>query len=132
MMRSRMTELPVPREWEEQVALVQWLNIHPILKELYLKNDNEGKRTPQQGFQAKRLGLKPGASDLFIFYPTIRFNGLWLEMKRNKIYTPSERNTVTWKAQEKFIKTVKSVGYQGHFCYGWEDAIRLINEYLLS
>lgn len=112
--------------------MVTWLKFHPILKNFYLKNDNEGKRTPAQGAQAKRMGLRQGASDLFIYYPTKTYHGLWLEIKRNKKYTPSERNTETWKAQEKFIETVKSVGFSGEFCYGFVDGKRIIEAYLLS
>lgn len=121
-----------PREYLEQVELVIWLKFHPILKNFYYKNDNEGKRTPAQGAQAKRLGLRPGVSDLFIYYPTKAYHGLFLEMKRNKKYTPSEQNTETWKAQENFLETVKSVGYQGAFCYGWYDAKKIIESYLLT
>lgn len=124
--------IEVPKEYVEQTALVAWLAQHWKLKEFFLKNDNEGKRTPAQGHQAKRMGLRRGASDLFIAYPTRTYHGLWLEVKRNKKYTASEMKTDTWLAQEKFIETMKSVGYQGHFCYGWVDGKRLIEDYLLS
>ena len=97
-----------------------------------MKNDNEGKRTPAQGAQAKSMGLRPGASDLFIAWPTKTYHGLWLEVKRNKKYTTSERNTDTWKAQESFIEEMKSVGFAGEFCYGWIDGKRIIESYLLT
>jgi hypothetical protein len=76
------------------------------------------------------MGLRPGASDIFIYYPTKSHPGLWLEVKRNKKYTKSERSTPTWIAQEKFIETVKSVGYAGFFCYGWVDGKEIIEHYL--
>lgn len=131
MMRPRMTVLiEAPKEHMEQTALVAWLRCHPTLKKYFLKNDNEGKRTPAQGFQAKRMGLRPGASDLFIAWPTKTYAGLWLEMKRNKKYTPSERARPTWVAQEEFLNDMRSVGYAGYFCYGWEDGKRIIEGYL--
>lgn len=80
----------------------------------------------------KMLGLKPGVSDLFIFYPTKTYHGLFLEMKRNKVYSKSERATSTWIAQESFLDNVKRVGYQGHFCYGWVEGKRLVEEYLAT
>lgn len=133
MMRSRMTTtLEVPKEYVEQVALVAWVKHHHQLKRYILKNDNEGKRTTAQGNQAKRLGLRPGASDLFIAWPTRTFHGLWLEVKRNKKYSLSERSTETWLAQESFIEDMKSVGFDGHFCYGWMDGKRIIENYLLT
>ena len=126
-----MTSL-IPKEYVEQVALVSWLSMHPKLKKFFLKNDNEGKRTPAQGHHAKRMGLRPGASDLFISWPTKSHPGLWLEVKRNKKYTPSEMRTDTWIAQEEFLDNMRSVGYAGFFCYGWEDGKRIIENYLCS
>jgi len=122
----------IPLEDQEQKALVKWLNYHPILKDFYCKNDNEGKRTPQQGLQAKLMGLIPGVSDMFIYYPSNGFHGLWLEMKRRKIYTSSERSTPTWISQERFQDKVKNVGYAAFFCYGWEHGKEIIEEYLRS
>ena len=80
----------------------------------------------------KLLGLRPGVSDLFIYHPTSTFHGLWLEIKRAKIYSRSERNTDSWIAQEKFIEVVKSAGYAGEFCFGWVDGKRIIESYLLT
>ncbi len=109
-----------------------WLSYHPIVRDFFCKNNNEGKRTVAQGHNLKLMGLRPGVSDLFIYYPTTTYHGLFLEVKRNKKYTKSERLTDTWIAQEKFIETVKSVGYQGHWCYGWEDGKKIIEAYLLT
>jgi hypothetical protein len=126
---KRAIEKPAT-ENQEQRALVKWLSLHPILKDFYCKNHNEGARTPAQGFNLKLLGLRPGVSDLFIYYPTAAHPGLWIEMKRNKIYTRSERMTETWLAQEKFQDCVKSVGFAAYFCYGVHDAIAIIEKYL--
>jgi hypothetical protein len=104
--------------------------VHPKLKGFYCKNDNEGKRTPKQGAFSKKMGLLVGVSDLFIFYPTEKYHGLWLEIKRNKKYSKSEMSTPSWIAQENFIRLVKSVGYDAHFVYGWIDGKRIIEEYL--
>lgn len=121
-----------PSERQEQRFLVQWLSIHAKLKHYYCKIDNEGKRTKSQGYNAKLQGLRSGVSDIFIYYPTSTYHGLWLEMKRNKRYTPSERSTLTWKSQEEFIEIVKNIGYAGYFCFGWTNAVEIINNYLLS
>ena len=112
------------------MCLVAWLARHPQLKDFYFKNDNEGKRTPAQGFHAQRMGLRRGVSDFFIGWPTPKYHGLFLEVKRNKKYTESERSTETWIMQELFIENMKSVGYWGEFCYGWEDGKRIIECYL--
>ena len=125
-------ELPAPSEASEQRAIVKWLSYHPVLREYFLKTNNEGKRSDITGHNLKLMGLRPGASDLFIYYPTMTYNGLFLEVKRNKKYTPSERSTDSWIAQEKFIETVKKVGFAGRFCYGWEDGVAIIEAYLLA
>ncbi len=120
----------IASEREEQSALVKWMSYHPIIRDFFCKNDNEGKRTPIQGRHLKLLGLRPGVSDIFIYYPSGSYHGLWLEMKRNKKYSPSERSTSTWKAQELFQETVKSVGFAAYFCYGWADGKNIIERYL--
>lgn len=126
---SRM-KLPIPSENQEQRALVKWLSYHPTVRNFYCKLNNEGKRTEQQGFNLKLMGLRSGVSDLLIYYPTKTYHGLWLEMKRNKKYTKSEMSTATWIAQEEFLKLVKSVGFAGEFCYGYQAAIKIIDAYL--
>lgn len=122
----------IPTENQEQRALVKWLSFHPTLKHNFCKLHNEGKRTEGQGWNLKLLGLREGAHDLLIYYPTNKYHGLWIEMKRNKRYTPSERSTKTWVAQENFQERVKSVGYAAFFCYGWENGKKIIEDYLLS
>jgi len=103
---------------------------HPILKNYFCKIDNEGKRTPAQGAQSKLMGLRPGVSDLFIYFPTEFYAGLWLEIKQDRRYTNSEKLTKTWIAQEAFIEAVRDVGYYADFCYGWEDGKRIVENYL--
>jgi hypothetical protein len=121
-----------PLESQEQKAIVKWLSYHPVVRDYFLKLNNEGKRTEATGWHLKQLGLRAGASDLFIYYPTKTYHGLWLEVKRNKKYTPSERSTPTWISQEKFIESVKKVGFAGEFCYGLECGIKIIESYLLT
>ena len=120
----------IPTEAQEQRALVKWMNYHPIVRNYYLKITNEGKRTEAQGWNLKQQGLRPGVSDLFIYYPTNTYHGLWLEVKRNKKYSQSERGSASWIAQESFLESVRFVGYSGSVCYGWEDGVRIIEDYL--
>lgn len=124
--------LAIPVERVEQRALVKWLSIHPVLRDFFCKNNNEGKRTAIQTAHLKLEGLRPGVSDLFIYYPTKTYHGLWLEVKRNMVYPPSAKKTPTWIAQEAFQETVKSVGFAAHFCYGWNDGREIIQRYLLT
>lgn len=120
----------IPTEQQEQRALVKWLSYHPIVHDLFCKIHNEGQRTPLQGFNLKLLGLRQGVSDLVIYYPTNRFHGLFLEVKRNKKYSNSEMSTPTWLAQVKFLERIKGLGYEGQFCFGWEHGKLIIEKYL--
>jgi hypothetical protein len=133
MMMARIAQKQdVPLEYQEQQWLVDWLTYHILLKDFFHKTNNEGKRALIQGHRLKRMGLRPGASDIFIYYPTKTYSGLWLEVKRNKKYTKSERSTPTWIAQEIFLEKVKGVGYAGYFCYGWVDGKEIVERYLLT
>lgn len=127
-----MVKISVATEQQEQRAIVRWLSMHSILRNYYCKNNNEGKRTAVQGWNLKQQGLRPGVSDLLIYYPTKTYHGLWLEVKRNKKYSKSEMNTDTWIMQQEFLERVKSVGYAGETCYGFLDGKRIIEAYLLS
>ena len=127
-----MIKIPVASENQEQRAIVKWLGMHSTLKNYFCKNNNEGKRSEAQGWNLKLMGLRPGVSDLFIYYPTRTYHGLWLEVKRNKKYSKSEMLTDTWIAQQEFINLVKSIGYAGETCYGFLDGKRIIETYLLS
>lgn len=125
-------KLIIPTENQEQRAIVKWLSFHPVLKDYFCKNNNEGKRTEAYTWNLKLLGLRPGVPDLFIYYPNSEKHGLWLEMKRNMIYPPSAKKGSSWVLQEEFIERVKKIGYEGKFCYGWEDAKNIIEAYLLT
>jgi hypothetical protein len=124
------TQYRIASESQEQQALVKWIKLQPKFNGLLIKLNNEGKRSPLQGHMLKLLGMEPGASDLLLAYPTIRHHGLFIEMKRNKIYTKSERKSDTWMRQEAFIENMKCVGYDGHMCFGWEDAKDKILRYI--
>lgn len=120
----------IASESQEQQALVKWLNFHPKLKDHFLHIPNEGLRSKQTGSRLKREGMRAGVLDFLIYYPTTHYHGLWLEMKRAKRYSDSERKTPSWLAQLKFAEQVENVGYKAFFCYGWEDAKRVIEDYL--
>ncbi len=128
----RSKAVKVPSEAQEQRALVKWISYHPIVRDYFCKNNNEGKRTSLQGFNLKLMGLRAGVSDLLLYYPTNRFHGLFLEVKRNRKYSKSEMLTETWIAQQEFIKRVQGVGYAAEVCYGFDDGKRIIEEYLLT
>jgi hypothetical protein len=124
----------VPSEAQEQRWLVKWIKSNWKIRKFVIKTNNEGKRTVIQGRNLKLMGMRAGASDLFLAYPnkTQTKAGLWLEVKRNMRYPPSAKKTDTWLAEEEFIEDMQNVGFAGNFCYGWEDGKKIIETYLLT
>ena len=71
----------------------------------------------------KRMGVKAGVSDFFIYVPLNGFHGLFIEMKKKKGGSISPK-------QKAFLDNVQSLGYAGYVANGAEDAIRITQEYL--
>lgn len=113
----------VMSEQQEQILFVEWLRLQPVFRELEIKIDNEGKRQPWQGAIAKRMGLHPGASDLFIAKPTHDYHGLWIEMKRRKRYTITP-------SQIRFCTVMRKQGYAAYICRGFDEARTVTERYL--
>lgn len=132
----------IPTETQEMIAYMDWakyveitirigerfcnINNEEIETPIYEKRmltdfiihiPNEGKRTAKGHWIQKRIGLKKGASDLFIMIPSPPYHGLFIEMKRNN------RKSEVSIYQEAFIDEVSTVGYEGVIAYGAKDAI---------
>lgn len=109
-------------ERDEQIKLFQYLNLHPLLKDLAFMIPNEGKRSPVLGRLFKRMGMRAGTPDIFIPYPTKIHHGLFIELKYGK-NKPSP-------AQIKFIELLNQQGYLAVVCWGADAAIDVIVKYL--
>lgn len=113
-------------ETEEQAALVEWADktvINGILVGNFLIHiPNEGKRGPKAAADTKRLGLRPGVPDLFLAIPSGKYHGLWIEMK-------AKTGKVTSR-QKEWIERLCDVGYQAHVCNGYNEAKKVIVNYL--
>lgn len=115
-----MTEI-IPTEEQEQLALVQWLELHEIR---YTHVPNEGKHKVQYRAKQKRLGVKPGVPDILIFdrpplYP--ENVGVAIELKRQKggRVTPEQ---IAW------LEDLKARGWAVAVCRGAMEAIRFLQE----
>ncbi len=110
-------------EHEHHLTFMQWVHLHPRLKEILFHIENERKCTHAQGTMRKKLGVISGVSDFFLPLVTDKHAGLWLELKRIKDYDISP-------AQEKWITTMRANGYQAVFVFGYEQAILTVKSYL--
>jgi hypothetical protein len=113
----------IPTEEQEHLALMQWISLVPVLRELIFHIPNGGYRNPKEAAKFKRLGVKKGMSDLFLPLPTKWHHGLFLELKR-KI------NSKVSKEQSEWLEKMKSFGYSTHVAYGFDHAKEILMAYL--
>lgn len=110
-------------ESNEQIAAMDWLRAqHPKLVDYTLHIGNERKSTYYAGYIMKRMGVLKGASDLFMAWPCGGYHGLFIEVK-SKTGRPTPE-------QLDFIKRMNEVGYFAKLCYGAEEVISTMKEYL--
>ncbi len=110
-------------ESNEQIAAMDWLRAqHPNIALHTLHIGNERKATYYAGYIMKRMGVLKGASDLFMAWPVGGFHGLFIEVK-SKIGRPSTE-------QKAFLQRMKDVGYRAEICYGADEVINTMKDYL--
>jgi hypothetical protein len=127
-MKAKQYKMPKhAHEDVEQGYLMQWAARQEcVYPELWLLHHipNEGKRSPRTGARLKRQGLKPGVPDLSLPVPRGHFHGLYIELKVND-------NTTT-DDQDEWLERLAEQGYSTHACWGWEEAAKVIENYLKS
>ncbi len=110
-------------ESNEQIAAMDWLRLqHPAIAEHTLHIGNERKASYYAGYIMKRMGVLKGASDLFMAWPSGGFHGLFIEVK-SMVGRPSPE-------QKAFIERMRAVGYKAEICYGAEEVINTMKEYI--
>lgn len=116
----------VPSEDEEQIQVVKWAEMQmgrwPDLKWLY-HIPNGGKRRRTEAARFKAMGVKAGVPDLFLPVPKGGYHGLYIEMKRREGGKLSED-------QREWFDGLSGNGYCVHRCDGWQEAVRVLEDYL--
>jgi len=113
----------VPTEKQEHLAFLDWVAYQPLIRELIVHNANEYDGGVIGGAKRKRMGIKKGLPDFTLYLPTKLHHGLLIELKRIKGYKISPEQ-LWWN------KTLNSLGYSAHFCYGSASAILVTENYL--
>ena len=124
----KIKPIKYPTENQEQIKLFEWINQHPILQPYCFHIPNEGKRSPHMGALLKRMGMRPGVSDVFVAYPSNGKHGLWLELKARNAAGKYNKPTVP---QLQFIDDMRKMGYTAFVCNGAEQAIKAIQLYMV-
>ena len=115
-----------PTEEQEQIAVMQWrdlmVNRYPDLEDL-IHIGNGGLRSKSEAVRFKRMGVRPGVSDLFRPAPVGKYHGLWVEMKRKK-------GGRLEPEQKDWIERMNRKGYLAVVAHGAEEACDVIFNYL--
>lgn len=123
---KRKSKYPVTQtEAIEQELLFEWvgwnLGKYPEL-ELLHHIPNGGSRHPLEAVNLKKQGVKAGVPDLSLPIAKGAYHGLYIEMK-------AKRNLPS-KEQKWWIEKLREQGYYTTACWGWEQASKVILEYL--
>jgi hypothetical protein len=92
--------------------------------DVFIHIPNGGYRSKPTGLRFKKMGVTAGVSDLFFAYPVREAHGLWLEVKSKKGKLSA--------AQREWAEKMNKFGYVAKTCYGIEEGIDIISNYLLT
>ena len=116
----------IPTEHQEQKRVIEWAAWHqkkyPGL-ELLFAIPNMAMRHISNAKAMKAEGLKKGVPDLFLPIANAWFNGLFIEMKRQKGGSLS-------KEQREWITRLRNQEYKVEVCKGADAAIEVLKDYL--
>ena len=124
--KKRPIANPLPTEEWEQEALLNWatrLKGQAPELSLIFHIPNSGNRHISYARKQQRLGLKAGVPDLFLPVARGGFHGLFIELKRQRGGTVSQK-------QEDWIGRLQVEGYRVEVCKGWQRAAKILCEYL--
>ena len=118
--------LPIATESQEQRALFQWAALqagrHPELALLH-HIPNGGSRGKAEAARFKAEGVRAGVPDICLPVPRGEHHGLYIELKR-KFRSRISQEQAWW------MEELARQGYCVAVCKGWEEAARVIIEYL--
>lgn len=108
-------------ERQIHLTVIDFIKNHKEISPYVIHIPNESVRNPGYGRLLKRMGMRAGASDLFIAIPNHDFHGAWIELKTEK-GKPTEK-------QKEFLTLMEKQGYYTKITYGLDDAINSIKWY---
>lgn len=104
----------------EQMLLVTWMEEQRLF---FFSIPNGAKRSPWLAAQELSMGLRPGASDLFLAMPSGKYHGFFIEMKRLG-QKPNPK-------QQEFMRVARLHGYMADWFDNWLLAKAAIEDYLV-
>lgn len=135
-------QLAKDSESSQQQALFCWaalqLNRFPELEWLHhipnggARGDNE-RSNMIRGAKLKAEGVKEGVPDVFLPVARGGYHGLYIEMKKPDL-RPKRQGSSGGLSQRQldFKAFAHNQGYGWVVCYDWEEASKIIEQYLLT
>lgn len=111
----------MPTERQEQIAVVQYVK-RTYPNSLMWATPNGGSRHPLEAANMRKEGVLAGVPDLFIAEAKQGYHGLFIEMKRKGGQVTANQGEVIFKLRQR--------GYKAEVCYGADEAIKEIDDYL--
>jgi len=112
---------------EPAVPALLWLHAIPNGG---MRGDSTQSRKIRGG-QLKAEGVKQGVADIFLPYPSAGMHGLYIEMKKPSLRPKRKGGKGGLSdAQISFKNYVQSVDYGFLTCYSWDEAAKLIRQYI--
>lgn len=112
----------ITTESQEQIAIVKYCDLKKI-KIFHIPNGSYKSLTAR--IKSKQEGLRAGVPDLMIPIPISKYHGLFIELKRR-----DKNKSKVSENQKKWINDLNNLGYLALVCYGANEAIKSIEDYL--
>lgn len=112
---------PRHQEHDTQCECVKWFRMQYPHRLIYA-NANGGARDIRVAANMRREGVTAGVPDLSIPEPTVKYHGLFIEMKNSKQGRLSE-------PQIKMIADLRERGYCVEVCRSSDDFIACVRKY---
>jgi len=119
-MTRKLRSLPAPTEETDQIKLAVWLGKMGIR---FNASANGGKRNYWEAVKFKRMGVSAGYPDIEVPLPSGPYHGLYIELKR-------ESGGKVSSQQQDWLDYLNAKGYYAKVAYGFEEAKRIVLEYL--
>jgi len=117
---------PVQREADIQAALFEWAahqsGKYPELR-LMFHVPNGGRRDIVTAAKLKREGVKSGVPDICLPVARGQYHGLFIELKGEGGHLQ--------ESQRQWISELTAQGYAARVCFGFDEAVKIITNYLL-
>ena len=117
------------REEREQIAIFKWAEMQKGISLLH-HIPNGGKRGKVEAARLKAAGVKAGIPDICLPVPRNGYGALYIELKAPSDKLTGARKGVLSQKQREVIDELRKSGNAVVVCYGAEEAIKAIKEYI--